>query len=161
MEPIDSFKPNKGRDKLYIIATILEIAKEGTLKTQIMYRANLSFAQLMDYLRFMLRINLLDRVSENEKERYKTTGKGTDFLQRYREIQSALRGESSEYQHQSSLLRMKSQLGDLQRTIANLEAGLSNMVSCPKCQEGIFVDYRFCPYCGTRLPLQAIEGPVE
>jgi predicted transcriptional regulator len=36
----------KRRDKLSIIAEILEIAKNGTLKTQIMYRANLSFAQL-------------------------------------------------------------------------------------------------------------------
>lgn len=161
MEPIASFKPNKGRDKLYIIATILEIAGEGILKTQIMYRANLSFIQLIDYLKFMLTLNLLEKVSQHDKERYKTTAKGMDFLQRYLEIQSLMREESSEYQHQSSLLRIKSQLGDLQRTIANLEAGLFNMVSCPKCQESIFVDYRFCPYCGTRLPLQAIEGAAE
>jgi predicted transcriptional regulator len=161
MEPIASFKPNKGRDKLYIIATILEIARDGSLKTQIMYRANLSFTQLNDYLRFMLKISLLERILQNDRETYRATEKGIDFLQRYREIHSLMSGESSEYQHQSSLLRIKSQLGDLQKTIANLEAGLFNMVSCPKCQESIFFDYRFCPYCGTRLPLQAIEGAAE
>ena len=52
--------PPKRRDKLYIIAEILEIAKEGILKTQIMYRANLSFTQLNEYLKFMLKINLLE-----------------------------------------------------------------------------------------------------
>ena len=36
----------KRRDRLYILAEILAIAKNGYLKTQIMYRANLSFAQL-------------------------------------------------------------------------------------------------------------------
>ena len=39
------------------MADILEIAKEGTLKTQIMYKANLSFTQLSDYLSFMLNNN--------------------------------------------------------------------------------------------------------
>jgi predicted transcriptional regulator len=46
---------SKRRDKLYIIAEILEIAKEGTLKTQIMYRANLSFTQLNDYLKIYVK----------------------------------------------------------------------------------------------------------
>jgi predicted transcriptional regulator len=50
---------SKRRDKLSIISEILEIAKEGTLKTQIMYKANLSFAQLNDYLKFMVKTSLL------------------------------------------------------------------------------------------------------
>jgi len=82
----------KRRDKLYIIAEILEIAKDGTLKTQIMYRANLSFTQLNDYLEFMLKIELLERVEENAKI-YRATGKGMDFLQRYREISELLKSE--------------------------------------------------------------------
>src|SRR4030066_138644 len=58
----------KRRDKLFIIAEIIEIARDGSLKTQVMYRANLSFTQLNDYLRFMLRISLLEKVLENEKD---------------------------------------------------------------------------------------------
>lgn len=40
----------KRRDKLDIMAEILDITREETLKTQVMYRANLSFTQLNNYL---------------------------------------------------------------------------------------------------------------
>ncbi|MEM3608801.1 MAG: winged helix-turn-helix domain-containing protein [Candidatus Bathyarchaeia archaeon] len=85
----------KRRDKLYIVSEILEIAKDGTLKTQIMYRANLSFTQLNDYLKFMLKINLLKKIVENDKEIYKATEKGLNFLQRYREITELLKEEEN------------------------------------------------------------------
>jgi predicted transcriptional regulator len=91
MNPWGSSSTSKRRDKLFIIAEILEIAKEGTLKTQIMYRANLSFTQLNDYLDFMLKIMLLDKNRQNDKEVYTATGKGMDFLQRYREITELLK----------------------------------------------------------------------
>ena len=84
---------SKRRDKLCIIAEILEIAKEGTLKTQIMYKANLSFAQLNDYLKFMLKIRLLNKVVEFGKDEYFATEKGLDFLQRQCELTELLRGE--------------------------------------------------------------------
>jgi predicted transcriptional regulator len=87
---------SKRRDKLYIIAEILDIAKEGTLKTQIMYRANLSFTQLNDYLNFMLKISLLHKISKNEREIYEATDKGIDFLQRYREITELLKNEGED-----------------------------------------------------------------
>ena len=93
MNPWGSNPASKRRDKLYIVAEILEIARDGSLKTQIMYRANLSFTQLNDYLRFMLKINLLERVLENDREVYRATGKGVDFLQRYREINELLKSE--------------------------------------------------------------------
>ena len=67
---------NKRRDRLYIIAEILTIAKEGRLKTQIMYRANLSFAQLNEYLSFLTRMDLLQVQKENRKSIYSTTIKG-------------------------------------------------------------------------------------
>lgn len=84
----------KRRDKLYIIAEILEIAKEGVLKTQIMYRANLSFTQLNDYLKFMERVSLIEKRIENDKEIYKATSKGLEFLQRYREITELLKSDN-------------------------------------------------------------------
>nr|MDO8097988.1 winged helix-turn-helix domain-containing protein [Candidatus Njordarchaeota archaeon] len=89
----------KRRDKLYIIAEILEIAKDGVLKTQIMYRANLSFTQLNDYLKFMLNKELLEKVTLNEKEFYKATEKGINFLQRYREITELLKTEGNNYKN--------------------------------------------------------------
>lgn len=91
MNPPQSDIASKRRDKLYIIAEILEIAKDGTLKTQIMYRANLSFAQLNGYLNFMLKTNLLDKIVVNDKEVYKASEKGINFLIRYREINELLK----------------------------------------------------------------------
>ena len=84
----------KRRDKLGIISEILEIAKGGTLKTQIMYKANLSFAQLNEYLKFMLKINLIEKVENRGKDVYLATGKGIDFLQRQCEITELLKGDN-------------------------------------------------------------------
>jgi len=83
----------KRRDKLSIIAEILEIAKEGTLKTQIMYKANLSFAQLNEYLKFMLKIKLIQKLVNQGKDIYITTEKGLDFLQRQCELTELLKTE--------------------------------------------------------------------
>lgn len=82
---------SKRRDKISIIAEILEIAKDETLKTQIMYRANLSFAQLNDYLEFMLKIDLLKKFLNRGKVVYTATEKGTDFLQRHCELTELLK----------------------------------------------------------------------
>jgi predicted transcriptional regulator len=84
---------SKRRDKLRIIAEILEIAKEGTLKTQIMYKANLSFAQLTEYLKFMLKIKLIQKLNRQGKDVYITTDKGLDFLQRQCELTELLKTE--------------------------------------------------------------------
>jgi len=93
MNPWGSNPSAKRRDKLFIIAEILDIAKEGSLKTQIMYRANLSFTQLNDYLNFMLKISLLCKILKNDRETYRATEKGVDFLQRYRGITDLLKTE--------------------------------------------------------------------
>jgi predicted transcriptional regulator len=93
MNPWGSNPSAKRRDKLFIIAEILDIAKDGSLKTQIMYRANLSFTQLNEYLNFMLRISLLEKILENDKDTYRATEKGVDFIQRYREITELLKTE--------------------------------------------------------------------
>ena len=90
---MNSWKINttsKRRDKLSIIAEILGIAKDGTLKTQIMYKANLSFAQLKDYVKFMLKLGLLNKFRANGKEVYVATEKGLSFLQRHGELTELL-----------------------------------------------------------------------
>ena len=81
---------SKRRDKLSIIAEILEIAKNGTLKTQIMYKANLSFVQLTEYIEYMLKTRLLDKLDINMKDVYVATEKGIDFLQKHAELMALL-----------------------------------------------------------------------
>ena len=83
----------KRRDRLYIIAEILKIAEDGSLKTQIMYKANLSFAQLNEYLSFLTRMELLKIHKEERKKIYRTTSKGEEYLDRYEEISNLLRTE--------------------------------------------------------------------
>jgi predicted transcriptional regulator len=93
MNPWGPNPSRKRRDKLFIMSEILEIAKGGVLKTQIMYRANLSFTQLNDYLGFMLEIHLLEKIRRNDKDIYRSTEKGIDFLERYRQIAELLKNE--------------------------------------------------------------------
>ncbi len=81
---------NKRRDRLDIISEILVIAKDGRLKTQIMYRANLSFAQLNDYLDVLTKMGLLQVQKENRKTTYKTTDKGYRYLEKYTDISGIL-----------------------------------------------------------------------
>ena len=81
----------KRRDRLRIIAEILVIAKDGVLKTQIMYKANLSFAQLNEYLNFLIKRELLKVNEDNKKTFYKTTSKGVKYLENYEEISNLLR----------------------------------------------------------------------
>jgi predicted transcriptional regulator len=83
--------PRRRRDRMFIMAEILEVAIDGALKTQMMYRANLSFAQLNEYLKLMLDLQLLEMVGNNGKTMYKTTSKGARYLQSYKEIQDLLK----------------------------------------------------------------------
>jgi len=80
----------KRRDRLYILAEILNIAKGGSLKTQIMYRANLSFAQLNEYLNFLTKMEFLEIQNENTKNNYVTTSKGDRYLEKYTDLANLL-----------------------------------------------------------------------
>ena len=76
----------KRRDQLSIIATILDCAKGGSLKTKIMHNANLSFTQLHDYLAFMMDNGLIRQTNVDGREGYIATVKGLLFVHMYREL---------------------------------------------------------------------------
>jgi predicted transcriptional regulator len=65
---------------------MLEITKEGSIKTQIMYKANLSFTQLNVYLHFLLDNGFITLTINDGKETYFITSKGLDYLQRHSEL---------------------------------------------------------------------------
>lgn len=79
------------RDKLSILGQMLEIIKDGPLKTQIMNKVNLNFNQLNDYLAFLLNSNLIEQVNVAAKEVYFITNSGLDFLQSYNELTKMLK----------------------------------------------------------------------
>jgi len=87
--------PRKRRDRLHIIAKILQIARDGALKTPIMYKANLSFAQLNEYLSYLLQIELLETITKDEEIIYKATDKGLKYLQGYAKIRDLLKEEEA------------------------------------------------------------------
>lgn len=90
----------KRRDRMHIMAEVLLVAKDGALKTQIMYKANLSFAQLNEYLSLLLKLGLLKTRKREEKSIYKITRKGIKYLKSYEEISELL--EKKEHNISSS-----------------------------------------------------------
>ena len=78
------------RDRLGIMAEIMEIAREGRLKTQIMYGVNLSFNQLKEYLSFLTEMGFLKVHIKNRKRVYETTAKGIKYIENYREMSNLL-----------------------------------------------------------------------
>jgi predicted transcriptional regulator len=73
------------RSRIQIAADILEIAKDGSRKTRIMYQGNLSFDLLQKYLDMLVNFGLLE-VRGSEKS-FVATEKGRRFLEDYRELQ--------------------------------------------------------------------------
>lgn len=69
----------KNRSRVDIVAAVLEASKRGVNKTNIMYRANLSFSLLEKYLNAVLRAGFV-RV---EGSSYFLTERGREFLERY------------------------------------------------------------------------------
>ncbi len=75
-----------------MLSTINERGSDGANKTSIMYKSFLSYAQLKEYLSFMIEKGLVDEIahqfSGNEKFVYKITGNGLRLLQISKEIES-------------------------------------------------------------------------
>ena len=91
----NSFNSRRRRDRLSIMAEFLDVARERVHKTRIMYQANLSFAQLNEYLTLLIDLNLLEAVKTPKRTFYKTTEKGLRFLQSHREIMELLGKENN------------------------------------------------------------------
>ena len=71
------------RNRLDIIADILNVASKDAKKTQIMYQANLSYKVLQKYLAEVVDSSLVS--FEDERQCYRLTDKGKRFLDAYEE----------------------------------------------------------------------------
>ena len=71
------------RDRLDIIADILNVASREAKKTQIMYQANLSYKVLQRYLSEIVTASLVS--FENNRQIYYLTDKGHEYLDAYKE----------------------------------------------------------------------------
>ncbi len=86
----------KNRNRMEIVAGLLSIAKTGALKTHLMYKANLSYLMVTEYLSFLVNSGLIEEVpdSKGTTRLYQTTQKGMQFLDAYVSLQ-AVAGLSS------------------------------------------------------------------
>lgn len=89
---------NQRRSNIEIIAEMLKVGENGAGKTEIMYSANMSYAQIQKYLGFLMSQGLVDRVEVgNPVVTYQVTDKGLKLLRSIENIieMLGLDGESS------------------------------------------------------------------
>lgn len=84
------------RDRVAIIAEILEMARDGEFKSNIMWKAGLSYLMLNGYLKLMLVSGLLYESALNNKVMFKTSKRGLKFLYHCSEIMYILKSEDAE-----------------------------------------------------------------
>jgi predicted transcriptional regulator len=87
-------KNNRG--KIEIMADVLALSTSGIKKTHIMYRANLSYEQILHYLNQLLSKGLLIQENSDGSLVYRTTEKGREFLTCYSRIMDLISVEESE-----------------------------------------------------------------
>lgn len=82
--------PLKNRSRVEILYDVVSAAKSPAKKTHLMYRGNLSYVQLEQYLDFILRNGLLEGVASDEGKYYRITVKGVEFLRLFEDMQRML-----------------------------------------------------------------------
>ena len=95
------------RQRIDIIADILEVVSCDAKKTQIMFKANLSYNALIKYLSEVLKASLV--IYEQDRQCYILTEKGREFLNAYK-----VYAETNRYVEErlSFLTRSKQNLDD-------------------------------------------------
>jgi predicted transcriptional regulator len=82
---------NAHRNSWELWKEILEVCKDGTCKTHIVYKCNMNFKIVEDHIDYLLERGLLKQTEQH----YKTTPKGDRFLEIYGKIKAIL-GEGEE-----------------------------------------------------------------
>ncbi len=82
---------NRRRSNIEIIADMLRVGENGAGKTQIMYSANMSYAQIQTYLGFLLSHGFVNKVHVgNPSVTYRVTEKGGQLLKNIEGIMEIL-----------------------------------------------------------------------
>jgi predicted transcriptional regulator len=80
----------KNRSRMEIVAGILNIARTGALKTHLMYKANLSYMVVTQYLEFLTSADLIKEIFDEQgmAKLYQTTPRGLKYLEVYSSLQN-------------------------------------------------------------------------
>ena len=73
------------RNREEIISQILNVCRNGAIKTRVVYQANLNFKTVEPYLDLLVKNNLLE-VQQGEKRMYETTQKGESLLEAINQV---------------------------------------------------------------------------
>ena len=73
------------RNREEIISQILNVCRNGAIKTRVVYQANLNFKTVEPYLDLLVKNNLLE-VQQGEKKMYETTEKGETLLEAINQV---------------------------------------------------------------------------
>ena len=85
---VDETGKRQYRNRIEITANILELAKQGSRKTRIMYLGNLSFDLVQKYLKQLEQLGLVEVKGTAKRERiYRITARGIEFLSDFYELQ--------------------------------------------------------------------------
>ena len=76
------------RNRIDIIAQLLDAASNPTTKTKMMYKAMLSYEQLKEYLVMLTENDLI--AYDNPSRRFTTTNKGYHFVKRYEDLNNLI-----------------------------------------------------------------------
>jgi predicted transcriptional regulator len=78
---------NRRRSNIEIIADMLKVGENGAGKTEIMYSANMSYAQIQKYLGFLLSHGFINKMKVgNPVVTYQVTDKGGELLKNINSI---------------------------------------------------------------------------
>jgi predicted transcriptional regulator len=77
------------RTQIEIVAEILDLCKQPTAKTQVMYKTNMSYAKVLKLLEHLHELQML-KPDKNSKK-YETTEKGREYVKKYYELEKILR----------------------------------------------------------------------
>lgn len=80
----------KNRNRMEIVSNVLDIARNGALKTHLMYKANLSYMVVTQYLGFLIKAGLIEEIfaEDGPTRLYKTSAKGFRYLEVYSDLQT-------------------------------------------------------------------------
>ena len=76
------------RDRIEIMAEILDLCSDPRTKTHVMYGTNLSWKMLQHYLSELQTLELLEL--HNGSTKYVVTSRGREFLKKWKELQQLL-----------------------------------------------------------------------
>lgn len=82
-------KRNTKRTQIEILAEILDLCKQPTAKTQVMYKTNMPYANVVKLLEHLQELQML-KLDKNSKK-YETTEKGHKYIKKYHELEKILK----------------------------------------------------------------------